>query len=58
MAAKRTPSKTKRFSTRDNVRPSQVASISAMATNNFINMIAVTTVTGSVLFMLLVIKHF
>jgi hypothetical protein len=58
MAAKRTPSKAKRHSSRASVRPFKVASLFAMATNNLINMVAVTTVSSAVLITLLAIKHY
>jgi hypothetical protein len=58
MAAKRTPSKAKRKVSRSNAPPSQAASMLAVAANNLVNMVAVTTISGAVLLTLLAIKHF
>jgi hypothetical protein len=58
MAGKRTPSKAKRKASRSNAPPSQAATMLAVATNNLVNMAAVTTVSGAVLLTLLAIKHF
>jgi hypothetical protein len=58
MAAKRTPTKAKQHSSRANVRPSQVPSMFAVATNNLVNMVAVATVSVAVLLTLLAIEHF
>ena len=58
MAGKRTPSRAKRKVLRSNAPPSAARSMLAMATNNLVNMVAVTTVSGAVLLTLLAIKHF
>ena len=49
MAGKRTASKAKRKALKSSAWPSQAASILAVATNNLVNMVAVTTVSGAVL---------
>jgi hypothetical protein len=58
MAAKRTPSRPKRKSAKATAQPSPTTSVFAMATRSVVNMVAVTAVSGSVLFTLLAIKHF
>jgi hypothetical protein len=57
MAAKRTPPEAKRKSSKTNAQPSQAASLLSMATNNLVNMIAVTTVSSPVLLTLLTIQR-
>jgi hypothetical protein len=58
MAGKRTASKAKRKALKSSAWPSQAASILAVATNNLVNMVAVTTVSGVILLTLRAIPHF
>ena len=58
MAAKRMPSKPKRKTAKATAQPTPAASVFAMATHNVVNMVAITTVSGVVLLMLLAIKHY
>ena len=57
MAAKTTPKRTNKKS-RSNRAAVQTASAISMATQNLINMVAVTVVSGAVLLGLLAAKHF
>jgi hypothetical protein len=53
-----TPQKSKRKKSKAVPTPAHAASIVSMATNNLINMVAVTAVSGVVLLGLLAAKHF
>jgi hypothetical protein len=58
MRAKTTRQKPKRKKTKTNLTPAYVSSTLSMATQNLINMVAVTAVSGAVLLTLLAAKHF
>jgi hypothetical protein len=58
MTAKTTRQKPKRKKTKTNLTPAHVSSTLSMATQNLINMVAVSAVSGAVLLGLLAAKHF
>jgi hypothetical protein len=58
MRAKATQQKAKRKKTKTNLTRAYVSSTLSMATQNLINMVAVTAVSGAVLLTLLAAEHF
>ena len=58
MRAKTAPQKLKRKKTKKNLAPAYAFSTLSMATQNLINMVAVTAVSGAVLLALLAAKNF
>ncbi len=58
MSAKTPPQKAKRKKSKTSPRSAYAASTLSMAVQNLINMVAVSTVSGSVLLGLLAAKHF
>jgi hypothetical protein len=58
MVAKTTPRKPKRKKAKSSPPQAYAASTVELATQNLINMVAVTAVSGAVLLALLVAKHF
>jgi hypothetical protein len=57
MSVKKT-SRAKRTIAKTRSRPAQAVSLMSMVTQNVVNMVAVTAVSGAVLLALLAVKHF
>jgi hypothetical protein len=57
MSAKKT-SRAKRKIAKTNLPPAHAISLMSMVTQNVVNMVAITAVSGAVLLALLAVKHF
>lgn len=58
MGAKTRPQKAKRKKSRNSPAPAHAASMASVATQNLINMVAVSATSGAVLLALLATRHF